>query len=79
MAFAFPNHTFVIYSITQRFHGLFIAVELGRHTGHSRAAKAVKDNVAWVCIVQDIAHNGFVRHLGVVGMRIVNWAASLPH
>ncbi len=38
------------------------------NTRHARAGKAVEHHVARLGVVQDVAHDGRVRHLGVVGM-----------
>jgi len=69
---ALPNHPVFIHLVAQGFHGLFIAAQLSSHAGHARAAKAVEDDIAWVGVVQDVTHNGFMRDLGVVRMRVVD-------
>ena len=70
----FPSQitSFVIHPVAQFLHRFLVAAQLRRHTGHACAAEAVKDNVARVGVVQDVAHDGFMRHFGVVGMRVVD-------
>ena len=69
-----PSQTtsFCIHPVAQFLHGFLVAAQLRCHTGHARAAKTVKDDIARVGVVQDVAHDGFVRHLGVVGMGVVD-------
>ena len=48
------------------------AAPLRCHAGHTRAGKAVQHHIAGVGVVQDGRHDGQVRHLGVVAVRLVD-------
>ena len=60
------------HTVAQAFNSFFVPAQLGGHAGHAGAAETVQHNVAWFGVVQDVAHNGFMRHLGVVRVGIVN-------
>ncbi|MFH1906667.1 MAG: hypothetical protein ABIL11_04660, partial [Chloroflexota bacterium] len=61
-----------VHAVAQALDGFSVPTQLGGHAGHACAAEAVKDNVPWVGIVQNVAHNGFVRHFSMVRMRVVD-------
>ena len=49
-----------------------VAAQLRRDTGHTGPAEPVEDDVARLRVVQDVPHDGLVRYLRMVGVRIVD-------
>ena len=66
--------------ITQRFNGFPISAHLRRNAGHAGSAEPVEHDVAWFGVVKDVPHDGLVRHLGVIAVRVVDWVVlALRH
>ena len=49
-----------------------VTAKLSRHAGHARTRKAIEHDVAGLRVVQNVAHDGRVRHLGMVAVRVVD-------
>ncbi len=62
----------LLHAVAQGEYGIPIPAHLGSYTGHARATKAVKDHVPRIGVVEQVAHDGFVRNLGVVSVSFVN-------
>ena len=66
--------------VAKRGEGAWIIAQLCGYTGHPRSTEPVKDDIARFGIVQNVPHDGLVRHLGVVGVSVVDWIIfSLTH
>ena len=61
-----------IQAVAQALNSFLIPAYLRGHAGHAGATEAVQHNIARLGVVQDVAHDGFMRHLGVVGMGVID-------
>src|SRR5690606_10954763 len=50
-----------------------VATHLRRYTGHTGSAETVKHNIPRLRVMEDVTHDGLMRYLGVIGVRVVNW------
>jgi len=66
------KHLIAAHGIAQLAHRIRVAAELRGHPRHPGAAETVIDDIPRVGIVQDIAHDGLVGHLGVVRVGVVD-------
>ena len=71
-AVAVPDPALRVHAVAQAFYRGFVPAQLRGYARHARAAKTVQHNVAGVGVVQNVAHDGFVGHLGVVGVGVVD-------
>jgi len=55
------------------FRQLFCPHSAGQQRRHSGAAEAVEDHFTRVSVMQNIAHDGFMRHFGMVRVGIIDW------
>gem|GEM_PF-5438338 len=72
ICFLLGDRSVSVNPIPQRFDYCLLTAHLGRNTSHPRPAEPIEDHISWFGVMQNVTHDGFVRHLGVVGVGIVD-------
>ena len=58
--------------ITERHDFVTVAAHLRGHTGHAGTTEAVEHDIPRLGVMEDVAHDGAVRYLGMITVRVIN-------